>query len=143
MRIGALVTLAQLAAHPLSAAALHRARRRRRGLGQSANPSCRHARRQSAATAALLVFPFGRASLRAQRRRPRASPSSGENQYHAVFGQYGCAIVHPSTVATALVAFDARVELRERPGRNTQRPAGAFLVGPEVEMTRENDPACQ
>ncbi len=31
----------------------------------------------------------------------------GENQYHAVFANEVCAVVHPSTAATALVAFDA------------------------------------
>ena len=35
----------------------------------------------------------------------------GENQYHAIFDHDGCAIVHPSTSATALVALGASVEL--------------------------------
>ena len=47
----------------------------------------------------------------------------GENQYHAVFGQDGCAIVHPSTAATALVAFDAHVELVNAQGAIAQRAA--------------------
>ena len=48
----------------------------------------------------------------------------GENQYHAVFAQYGCAIVHPSTAATALIAFDARSRTGECDGHHAQRAAG-------------------
>jgi xanthine dehydrogenase YagS FAD-binding subunit len=61
----------------------------------------------------------------------------GENQYHAVFGQYGCAIVHPSTAATALVAFGARVELTSAQGVRSLE-LSEFLVGPETDITREN-----
>ena len=32
----------------------------------------------------------------------------GENQYHAIFDNPSCAIVHPSTAATVLVALGAR-----------------------------------
>ena len=70
LRIGALVTLEQLAAHPalrqrytaLADAAAQR--------GQPADPPRGDARRQPAAAAALLVFPLGGAPLRAQGRRP-------------------------------------------------------------------------
>src|SRR5674476_909092 len=36
---------------------------------------------------------------------------AGENQYHAIFDHNGCAMVHPSTSATALVALGAKLEL--------------------------------
>jgi xanthine dehydrogenase YagS FAD-binding subunit len=64
---------------------------------------------------------------------------AGENQYHAVFGQSGCAIVHPSTVATALLAHGARVELVNAQGATRNVPLAAFLLGPEVDITRETD----
>jgi xanthine dehydrogenase YagS FAD-binding subunit len=64
---------------------------------------------------------------------------AGENQYHAVFGHNGCAIVHPSTVATALLAHNARVELVNAQGVTRVVPIAAFLVGPEVDITRETD----
>ena len=69
MRVGANVTLAQIASDQRPAHALSRARRRGRKLGKSAAaPGCDD-RWQSAAAAALLVFPFGASSLRAQGRR--------------------------------------------------------------------------
>ncbi len=64
---------------------------------------------------------------------------TGENQYHAIFGQMGCAIVHPSTAATALLAFDARVELLSAANGTRIVPMSSFLVGPEVDITRETD----
>ena len=36
---------------------------------------------------------------------------TGENQYHAIFNNMPCAIVHPSTAATVLVALGAMIEL--------------------------------
>ena len=70
MRIGALVTLEQLAAHPMLRQRYTALGGRRWQFGQPANPPRGDARRQPAATAALLVFPLRGASLRAQRRRP-------------------------------------------------------------------------
>ena len=35
----------------------------------------------------------------------------GENQYHAIFHNTLCAIVHPSAAATPLIAMDAELEL--------------------------------
>ena len=44
----------------------------------------------------------------------------GENQYHAIFGNAdGCAIVHPSGTAVALMALDARLQIEN--GRDPQR----------------------
>jgi xanthine dehydrogenase YagS FAD-binding subunit len=64
---------------------------------------------------------------------------AGENEYHAIFGQSGCAIVHPSTPATALVAFDARVELLGAKGRKRAVALEDFFVPPERDIAREND----
>jgi xanthine dehydrogenase YagS FAD-binding subunit len=64
---------------------------------------------------------------------------AGENHYHAVFGHAGCAIVHPSTVATALVALDAHVELATAQGTSRTVKLGDFLVGPEIDTRRETD----
>lgn len=63
---------------------------------------------------------------------------AGENEYHAIFGQHGCAIVHPSTPATALVALGAKVEL-VRPGGNPRAVLlESFLIPPEQDIRREN-----
>jgi xanthine dehydrogenase YagS FAD-binding subunit len=63
----------------------------------------------------------------------------GENQYHAIFANEVCAVVHPSTLATALVALDARIELVNAAGETRRPPLDEFLVAPEVDVQREND----
>ena len=63
----------------------------------------------------------------------------GENQYHAIFDQHGCAIVHPSTAATALVALGARVELVNAEGARREVLLEDFFVLPDVDIHREND----
>src|SRR5256714_1153647 len=42
---------------------------------------------------------------------------TGENQYHAIFDNDPCAIVHPSGTATALVAYGAKLELTGPKGK--------------------------
>jgi len=62
----------------------------------------------------------------------------GENQYHAIFGNdNGCAIVHPSGTATALLALDARLKVEN--GRDKKDVALTdFFVTPALDITREN-----
>src|SRR5205085_1096006 len=43
----------------------------------------------------------------------------GENQYHAIFDNELCAIVHPSSAATALVAHGASIELSSKDGKRS------------------------
>ena len=137
VRIGTLVTLAQLAVHPLL-------RQRYTALadaaGASASPQIRHV---ATLGGNLLQRPrcwYFRSAAHycARKGGDPCFAFVGENQYHAVFAQYGCAIVHPSTAATALVAFGARVALANAQGAPRSVPLAEFLVGPEVEMTREN-----
>jgi xanthine dehydrogenase YagS FAD-binding subunit len=64
---------------------------------------------------------------------------SGENQYHAVFDNDRCAIVHPSTAATVLVALDAKVELTNATGAVRQVLLEDFFLPPGVDLQREND----
>ena len=63
----------------------------------------------------------------------------GENQYHAIFANEVCAVVHPSTLATALVALHARIELVNAAGETGRPPLDEFFVAPEVDVQREND----
>ncbi|MCL5979190.1 MAG: FAD binding domain-containing protein, partial [Gammaproteobacteria bacterium] len=63
---------------------------------------------------------------------------AGDNRYHAIFANHGCAIVHPSTPATALLAFHAQVELLHPQGQRRQVPLEDFFVLPEADMHREN-----
>jgi xanthine dehydrogenase YagS FAD-binding subunit len=64
---------------------------------------------------------------------------AGENQYHAIFAHNGCAIVHPSTAATALLAFGASVELVGAAGANRVVRLENFFLLPETDIQREND----
>lgn len=63
----------------------------------------------------------------------------GENQYHAIFNNMPCAIVHPSTAATTLVALAASVELTNAGGVTRRLPLEDFFVPVERDLQREND----
>jgi xanthine dehydrogenase YagS FAD-binding subunit len=63
----------------------------------------------------------------------------GENQYHAIFDNQLCAIVHPSTAATVLVALGARVELVNAEGVMRRVLLEDFFVSPDRDVQREND----
>ena len=137
LRIGALTTLAKIAAHP--------------GLRQS------HAALAQAAAMAASPQIRNRATLGGNLlQRPRCwylrstahhclrkggehcFAFAGDNRYHAVFANHGCAIVHPSTPATALLAFHAQVELLQPQGQRRMLPLEDFFVLPEADMHREN-----
>jgi xanthine dehydrogenase YagS FAD-binding subunit len=138
LRIGALATLAQVAANPL-------VRRRYTALADalagSASPQIR-----AVATLGgnLLQRPrcwyFRSDAQRCLRRGGgRCFAIHGENQYHAVFANEVCAVVHPSTAATALAAFDARIELVNAEGETRRPLLDDFFVAPEIDVQREND----
>ena len=62
----------------------------------------------------------------------------GDNRYHAIFDNRRCAIVHPSTLATVLVALGADVRLSDATGGSRRLPLEAFLTPPAGDLTREN-----
>jgi xanthine dehydrogenase YagS FAD-binding subunit len=64
---------------------------------------------------------------------------NGENQHHALFDNHVCAIVHPSTVATALVALGASVELTNASGDVRTLLLENFLLSSTDDVHREND----
>ena len=61
----------------------------------------------------------------------------GDNQYHAIFDNDPCAIVHPSAAATPLVAYGATLELISPKGKR-EVSAEEFFVLPSVDVHREN-----
>jgi xanthine dehydrogenase YagS FAD-binding subunit len=63
---------------------------------------------------------------------------TGENQYHAIFDNRPCAIVHPSTLATMLVALGASVVLADPEGRQRRLALEDFFVSVEKDAQREN-----
>jgi xanthine dehydrogenase YagS FAD-binding subunit len=138
MRIGATVTLAQLGAH---SAVRARYGALAQAAGNSASPQLRNI---ATLGGNLLQRPrcwyFRSLDHHCARKGGQTCFAfAGENAYHAVFGQSGCAIVHPSTSATALVAFDARVELVGAKGKKRVLALESFFVPPERDIGREND----
>src|SRR3954471_24356045 len=61
----------------------------------------------------------------------------GENQYHAIFNNGLCAIVHPSGAAGPLVAMGAKVELTGPKGKR-EILLEEFFVPPMVNLHAEN-----
>ncbi|MFH1571997.1 MAG: FAD binding domain-containing protein [Gemmatimonadota bacterium] len=61
---------------------------------------------------------------------------SGQNRYHAIFGAHGCAAVHPSDLAPALVALEA-VALAAGPRGERCLSLADFFAGPERDPRRE------
>jgi xanthine dehydrogenase YagS FAD-binding subunit len=138
VRIGAMVTLAQLAEHPLI-------RTRYRALAEAAGNSASPQIRQMATIGGNLLqrprcWYFRSLYHHCVRKGGETCYAfAGENQYHAIFGHDGCAIVHPSTSATALVAFDARIELASAQGKTRVVALEDFFVLPAQNIHREND----
>jgi xanthine dehydrogenase YagS FAD-binding subunit len=67
----------------------------------------------------------------------RCFAQDGENEYHAIFANRVCAIVHPSAVAVALVALGATLEVTGKRGQR-QVPIDQFFVRPDQDVHREN-----
>jgi xanthine dehydrogenase YagS FAD-binding subunit len=61
----------------------------------------------------------------------------GENDYHAIFDNRTCAIVHPSGLAVPLVALGASLQITSPKGKR-EVPLEEFFVSPEQDVTREN-----
>jgi xanthine dehydrogenase YagS FAD-binding subunit len=138
LRIGTMVTLAQLSEHPL-------VRTRYSALAQAAGQSASPQIRQVATIGGNLLqrphcWYFRSRHHHCLRKGGEACFAfAGENQCHAVFGHSGCAIVHPSTAATALVAFNATAELVAARGSKRLVGLEAFFLTPDQDIVREND----
>ena len=139
LRLGALVTLAQLAQHPLlkqqipalSAAA-----------GGAATPQIRQV---ATLGGNLLQRPrcwyFRSVEHNCLKKGgPVCFAQDGENDFHAIFDNRGCSAVHPAATAVALVALDAVVALYGPKGERFAR-LSALLVSPNQpggDVRREN-----
>jgi xanthine dehydrogenase YagS FAD-binding subunit len=137
LHIGATATLSQIAEHPLVRGAYPALAT---AVAGSASPQLRNA---ATIGGNLLQRPhcwyFRSASYHCLRKGGgHCFAIHGENQYHAIFDNRACAIVHPSTPATALVALKAEVELRDALGGGRRLLLEDFLVGPDDDMQREN-----
>jgi xanthine dehydrogenase YagS FAD-binding subunit len=136
LRIGSLVTLAQIAADTtlqrthtaLTDAASH-----------VATPQIRNA---ATLGGNLLQRPkcwyFRNEAFRCLKKGgDRCFAPEGDNEFHAIFGNQTCPFVHPSTMATPLVAMNAELVLTNPRGSRTVR-LEEFFVTPEQDVRREN-----
>jgi xanthine dehydrogenase YagS FAD-binding subunit len=138
LRIGSMVTLASLTGHPVIR---ERYPALAGALTESASPQIRNV---ATLGGNLLQRPRcwyfrSRAFHCLRKGGGHCFAISGENQYHAIFNNMPCAIVHPSTAATILVALGAIVELANANGAKRQLLLEDFFVPVERDLQREND----
>jgi xanthine dehydrogenase YagS FAD-binding subunit len=136
LRIGPMVTLARLASDPL---VREKARALADAAGHAATPQIRN---MATAGGNLLQRPrcwyFRSEAFHCKRKGgAKCFALDGENAYHAVFDNHTCAIVHPSALATALLALGASLELTG-PAGSREVPIESFFVSPEVDVRREH-----
>jgi xanthine dehydrogenase YagS FAD-binding subunit len=62
----------------------------------------------------------------------------GENEFHAVMGNETCASVHSSSLATALMAFNANIVIAGVDGKKREVAMDKFFVHPETDSRTEN-----
>jgi xanthine dehydrogenase YagS FAD-binding subunit len=137
LRLGSMATLASLAEHPLLRrryAALAEA------LASSASPQIRNV---ATLGGNLLQRPrcwyFRSQAYHCLRKGGgHCFAIAGENQYHAIFNNMPCAIVHPSTAATVLVALGATIELTDAAGTSRTLSLEDFFMPVERDLQREN-----
>lgn len=135
--IGAMVTIATLAAHPLI-------RARYPALAAAADASASPQIRNAATLGGNLLqrprcwYFRSRAFHCLRKGGDHCFALDGENQYHAIFGNRPCAIVHPSTLATVLVAIDAAAIL-VGPDAVRRVALTDFFIASDRDIQREND----
>ncbi|MEK6782227.1 MAG: FAD binding domain-containing protein [Bacteroidota bacterium] len=62
----------------------------------------------------------------------------GENEFHAIMKNNSCASVHSSSVSTALMAFNAKVQITSSNGKAKEIGMEEFFVHPEVNSKNES-----
>ena len=136
LRIGPMVTLATIAEHPVI-------RQHYTVLGEAALKAATPQIRNMATVGGNLLqrprcWYFRSDQFHCLRKGgDHCFAQDGENEYHAIFDNQICAIVHPSATACALTALGATVELR---GKNGTREVALeeLFVRPEKDVTREH-----
>jgi len=134
LRLGALASIAQIAAHPVVAGTFG-------ALSQAASlVASPQLRNQGTIGGNLCQRPrcwYFRGDYHCTRKGGSTCYAlGGENQYHCVFGGGACVIVHPSDTAPALIALDAKVRIIGPKGARVI-PLEQFYVLPEQDATRE------
>lgn len=135
LEIGALVSLAELAAHP---AVRGEWPLLARAAAAIATPQIRNQATVGGNLAQRSRCWYFRARRFECLRRGGSfcSAEEGDNRYHAILGGGPCHHVHPSTLGTALSALDAEVVIRDVRGRR-HLPVGELFVLPADDPTVE------
>jgi xanthine dehydrogenase YagS FAD-binding subunit len=134
LKAGALVTLAELAAHPA-------ARKWYAALAQAAAEAATPQVRNVATVGGNLCqrprcWYFRAAEFHCLKKGgEKCFALDGENQYHAIFGGEKCPIVHPSNLGPALVALDGKVHVAGKEGARVVAAADFFASD---DVAREN-----
>jgi xanthine dehydrogenase YagS FAD-binding subunit len=136
LELGPLTTVAELAQHPL---VRKHAPLLAEAAGHVATPQIRN---MATLGGNLLQRPrcwYFRSADFACRKKGGATcfAQAGESQLHALLDNHVCAIVHPSTLATALSALEATVAIAGPKGRR-EIPIEQLFVSPSVDVTREH-----
>jgi xanthine dehydrogenase YagS FAD-binding subunit len=136
LRIGPLVTLAQLSEHP-------GVRKRFTALADSAGHAATPQIRNMATVGGNLLqrprcWYFRQADFVCRKKGgTECLAQGGDNRYHAIFGNGVCAIVHPSSVAPALMVLGASLEVRGPQGTR-MLPVEELFIRPDQDVKREH-----
>ncbi len=136
LRIGPLTTLAEIESSPL-------VRQRYPALADAAAHAATPQIRNMATVAGNLAqrprcWYFRNEAFHCRKKGgTRCFAQDGENEYHAIFDNRTCAIVHPSGTAVPLVAYGASLEITSKQGKRNL-PLEKFFTTPEQDVTREN-----
>ena len=136
LRIGPMVTLTTIAEHPVI-------RQRYKVLADAAlNAATPHIRNMATVGGNLLQRPrcwyFRNEQFHCRRKGgDECFAQDGENEYHAIFDNEICAIVHPSAAACALTALGAKVQVKGKKGAR-EIALDDLFVRPETDVTREH-----
>jgi xanthine dehydrogenase YagS FAD-binding subunit len=134
LHLGALTTLAEIASHPgihehygaLTASAAH-----------AATPQVRNV---ATIGGNLLQRPrcwYFRNAHFHREQTIKVEMQEREHQYHAIFDNATTAMVHASTLATALIAYGASVHLSGHGGRSRRVLLNDFLLPPDIARDRD------
>ena len=136
MRLGANVTLAQIAGNEqikknylaLHQAASHAATPQIRNMATLAGNLAQRTRCWYFRSKDIVCFRKGSSTCYAH---------IGKNENHAIMDYGYCVSIHSSSLATALLAFDAIIEIKGKDGKIKLVPIKKFFVLPSVDRTRE------
>jgi xanthine dehydrogenase YagS FAD-binding subunit len=137
LRVGALVTLAQLADASTLPAGL-------RALGQAAGQAATPGIRNAATVGGNLLqrprcWYYRHVDLVCLKKGgDMCLAQTGDHRYHAILGGGPSYIVHASSLASALCALDARVQVLSPGNKARELPIEQLFVGPTVDPTREH-----